>query len=144
MVLDSGGVLGVGPVAPTEYLITRLELGHLPADRFDPPGNIHAAYRHLGFTQSESAVPAVGSTTRWCGAVEEARTECVGMGQLGSLAEGCHSDAADPEFHLDVIASTRPTGMVRHQRCCARPASPGTLTAFRHRPSPWDSASVGS
>lgn len=53
LVLWRAGVLGEGAVAPAEHLVTRLEPGHLAADRLHTPGDVHAQNGGLGFPQPE-------------------------------------------------------------------------------------------
>jgi len=53
LVLWRAGVLGEGAVTPAEHLITRLEPGHLAADRLHTPGDVHAQNGGLGFPQPE-------------------------------------------------------------------------------------------
>jgi hypothetical protein len=49
-----GRILREGAVAGAEHLVANLELGHLPADRLDGPGDIHAANTDLGSSESEA------------------------------------------------------------------------------------------
>ena len=53
LVLWRAGVLGEGAAAPAEHLVTRLEPGHLAADRLHAPGDVHAQDGGLGFPQPE-------------------------------------------------------------------------------------------
>jgi len=47
-------VLGVGAVGPAQHLVTRLEPGHVAADRLDGPGDVHAPDPDLGPAHAEA------------------------------------------------------------------------------------------
>jgi hypothetical protein len=49
LALGHRGVLGKGSVAPAEDLITRLQLGHVAADRLNAAGHVEAWNRVLWF-----------------------------------------------------------------------------------------------